>query len=67
MLTRSEVVFIVMDKFAAAVAGDGSCESDTETEKADVPTKGPLGVPDIAPVVLRFNPAGSVPAVRLHL
>jgi hypothetical protein len=55
-----------MLKFAPVLAGVGVCESVTVTVKLEVPVV-PLGVPEITPALLKANPAGKLPDVRLHV
>ena len=55
-----------MLKLAEVVDGVGVCESVTVTVKFEVPVV-PVGVPEIAPALLKVKPAGKVPAVTAHL
>ena len=68
VVTLSGGALITMLRFAEAVCLVGDSLSVTVTVKLTVPVRVPLGLPEIAPVLV-FNerPAGRVPVVIAHV
>ena len=67
VVTLSVGALTAMLRLAVVVAFAGVCESVKVTVKLEVPVKVPVGVPEITPALLKFKPAGKLPAVLLHL
>ena len=67
VVTLSGGAVTVMLRLAVVVACVGVCESVAVTVKLVVPVKGPLGVPVIAPALLKIKPEGKLPVVTLHV
>jgi hypothetical protein len=66
VVTLNGAWLTTMLSWALLVAGVGVCESVTVTVKVELPVV-PFGMPEITPVLLKFKPAGKLPAVRLQL
>ena len=59
---------MVMLRLALALPAVGVSESVTVTVKLSVPTKVPLGVPEITPVeAFKLRPEGRLPVVTAHV
>ena len=54
-------------RVAVLVARVGVSESVTDTVKVKVVVVVPLGVPEIAPLLLKVKPGGKLPEVRSHV
>ena len=68
VVTLNGATEITILKLAVAVAWVGVSESVAVTVKLTVPTKVPLGVPEITPVAaLRLKPAGKLPVVTAQV
>ena len=68
VVTLNAGALMVMLRFAEAVFFVGDSLSVTVTVKLTVPTKVPLGVPEITPVeVFRLKPAGKLPVVTAQV
>ena len=67
VVTLSGATVIVMLRLALAVLPVGVSESVTVTVKLSVPTKVPVGVPEMTPVeAFKDKPEGRLPVVTDH-
>lgn len=68
VVTLSGATEITMLRLAVAVAPVGVSESVAVTVKLSVPTKVPLGVPEMTPVAaFKVRPEGRLPVVTAHV